>query len=84
MQIFLKTKHSQNGPITLLSTDVGKSCPSYKFLTWQICLFSQIFPNLLYPFVLQLNSTISPGPEVIILVSMLNSNENEISTAHKN
>ena len=33
-----KIKPSQIGNITLLFTDVGKSCPSREFLTWQICL----------------------------------------------
>ena len=35
---FAKIKPSQNREITLLVADVGKSCPSRKCLTWQICL----------------------------------------------
>ena len=35
---FMKIKSSQNGEITLLFTDIGKSCPSHKFLTSQIYL----------------------------------------------
>ena len=38
MQCFMKIKPSQNGEITLLFTDIGKSCPSRKFLMGQICL----------------------------------------------
>ena len=36
MQSFVKIKPSQNGEITLLFTDIGKSCPSCNFLMWQI------------------------------------------------
>ena len=37
---FVKIKLSQNGEITLSFTDIGKSCSSHKFLTWQICLLT--------------------------------------------
>ena len=54
----MKIKSSQNGEITLLFTDIGKSCPSFKFLTSKICLltlfqkikFSCKFPDLQYTF----------------------------------
>ena len=32
----MKIKPSQNGDIPLSFTDVGKSCPSHKILTWQM------------------------------------------------
>ena len=56
MRSFVKIKSSRNGEITLLCTDIGKSCPSHKFLTLQICLltlftktkFSQKFQDLQY------------------------------------
>ena len=56
MQIFVKIKSSPNEEITLPFTDISKSCPSYTFLTTQICLltlfmkikFSRKFPNLQY------------------------------------
>ena len=38
MQSFVKIKPSRNGEITLMFTDVGKSCPCGEFLMWQICL----------------------------------------------
>ena len=37
----VKIKTSQNGEITLSFADVSKSCPSHKFLMWQICLLTQ-------------------------------------------
>ena len=40
MQSFVKIKSSWNGEITLLFTNIGKSCPSCKFLSTQICLKS--------------------------------------------
>ena len=52
---FRETSHMrQNDEITLLFTDIGKSCRCRKFLVSQICLetlfaklkFSQKFPNL--------------------------------------
>ena len=54
MRSFVKIKPSRNGDITLSFTDIGKSCPSHDFLTWQICLltlfvkikFLQKFRNL--------------------------------------
>ena len=36
---FVKTKPLQNGEITLSFTDVGKSCTSHKFLTWEIQMY---------------------------------------------
>ena len=56
MQSFVKMKSSRNGEITLSFTDIGKSCPSWEYLTSQICLltlftkikFSKKFPNLQY------------------------------------
>ena len=33
-------KHSQSGEITMLVTDIGKSCPSRKVLTKQICILT--------------------------------------------
>ena len=45
MGSFVKLKHSQNGEITLSITDVDKSCPSHKFLTWQNMLFNSILEN---------------------------------------
>ena len=52
----MKIKSSRNGEITLSFTDIGKSCPSRKFLASQICLltlfakikFSRKFPDLQY------------------------------------
>ena len=52
----MKIKSSCNGEITLLFTDIGKSCFTRKFLASQICLlklfgkikFSRKFPNLQY------------------------------------
>ena len=40
LRSFMKIKQSRNGEITLLFTDVGKSCPSREFLMWQICLLT--------------------------------------------
>ena len=40
----MKIKPSQNGEITLLFTDIGKSCPSRESLMWQMCL-NVIFGN---------------------------------------
>ena len=56
MRSFAKIKFSRNAEITLLFTDIGKSCPSGEFLVSQICLltlfakikFSQKFPDLQY------------------------------------
>ena len=56
MGSFMKIIPSRYGKISLLLTDEGKSCPSRKFLTWQICLlklymeikFSQKFPITAY------------------------------------
>ena len=45
----MKLKSSQNGEITLLLTDVGKSCPSHKFLTSQICLLTLFVKIKFYP-----------------------------------
>ena len=42
---FVKIKSSQNGEITLLFTDIVKSCPSREFLASKICylmLFAKI------------------------------------------
>ena len=52
----MKIKSSQNAEITLLFTDICKSCSSRKFLASQICLLtlfakielSQNFSDLLY------------------------------------
>ena len=41
MRSFVKIKFSKNRPITLSSTDIGKSFPSHDFLPSQICLFTQ-------------------------------------------
>ena len=49
-------KPSKSGENFLSFTDVGKSCQSRDFFTWQICLltlfvkikFSRKFPNLQY------------------------------------
>ena len=38
---FVKIISSQNVKISLSLTDVGNSCPSCKFETWQICLLTQ-------------------------------------------
>ena len=54
MQSLVKMKSLLNREITLLITDIGKSCPSRKFLTSQVCLltlfakikFSRKFPDL--------------------------------------
>ena len=40
MQSFMKIKSSRNGKIILSFTDIGKSCPSRKFLTSQLCLLT--------------------------------------------
>ena len=37
---FVKIISSQNVKISLSLTDVGNSCPSCKFETWQICLLT--------------------------------------------
>ena len=42
---FVKIKPSQNGEITLLFTDVGKSCPSFEFSMLKICIFNAILEN---------------------------------------
>ena len=39
MQSFVKIKSSQNGEITLLITDIGKSCSSREFLSRKFVLF---------------------------------------------
>ena len=41
----MKIKPSGNGEITRSFTDVGKSCPSHLFLTWQICLLTLFHEN---------------------------------------
>ena len=38
MWSFVKIKLSRNGEITLLFSDIGKSCPNREFLMSQICL----------------------------------------------
>ena len=56
MQSFVKIKPSRIGDITLLFTDIGKSCSVQDFYTSQMCLltlfakikFSRKFPNLQY------------------------------------
>ena len=56
MRSFVRTKPSRNGKITLLFSDVGKSCLSREIFTSLICLlilfakikFSRKFPNLQY------------------------------------
>ena len=56
MRSFVKIKSSQNSEITLLFTDIEKSCPSRELLATQICLLtlfakiklSRKFPNLQY------------------------------------
>ena len=56
MRSFGKIKPSRSGDITLLFTDIGKSCPVRVFFTSQMCLltlfekikFSRKFPNLQY------------------------------------
>ena len=40
LRSFLKIKSSQNGEITLLFTDIGKSCTSCNFLAPQECLLT--------------------------------------------
>ena len=40
MQSFVKIKPLKNSDVTLLFTDIGKSCPSREFLTSEICLFT--------------------------------------------
>ena len=45
MLSFVKIESSRNDAITLLLTDIGKSCPSREFLTSQICLFNAICEN---------------------------------------
>ena len=37
---FMKMKSSRNGEINMSFTDIGKSCPSCKFLMSQICLLT--------------------------------------------
>ena len=57
MRSFVQIKPSRNGKITLLFTDIGKSCLSRKFRVSKICLltllakikFLRKFPNLQYP-----------------------------------
>ena len=52
----MKIKSSQNGEINMLLIEIGKSCPSCKFLTSLICLlllfakikFSRKFPDVQY------------------------------------
>ena len=39
MRSFVKMKSSRNGEIILSFTDIGKSCPSRKFLLSKVCLF---------------------------------------------
>ena len=56
LRSFVKTNPLKNGENTLSFTDIGTSCPSHEFLTWQICLlallakikFSRKFLNLQY------------------------------------
>ena len=53
----VKIKSSQNGEITLLTTDIGQSNPSREIFRSQVCLltlfakikFMQKFPDLQYP-----------------------------------
>ena len=53
MRSFVKITSSRNGQITLLFTDISKSCPKSQFFTSQIChstffvkiKFSGKFPN---------------------------------------
>ena len=40
MRSFVKIKSSQNGEVTLLFTDIGKSCLSREFLMSLICFFN--------------------------------------------
>ena len=40
LRSFVKIIPLQNGKISLMITDVDKSCPSCEFLTWQICLLT--------------------------------------------
>ena len=43
----MKIKSLQNGEINMLFTDIGKSCPSCKFLTFQINMpFDAIRDNI--------------------------------------
>ena len=42
---FHENKPLLNGEITLLLSDIGKSCLSFKFLTSQICLL-RLFANI--------------------------------------
>ena len=56
MQSFVKIKSSQNGEITLSTTDIGQSYPSHEIFRLQVCLltlfvkikFSRKFPDLQY------------------------------------
>ena len=65
MRSSMKIKPLQNEEITVMFTDVGKSCPSREFLTWQMRLlmifvkikFSRKFPNLQY--------TVIPDPSTV-------------------
>ena len=68
MQSFVKIKPSWNKVNTLSLTDVGKSSPSHRFLTWQICLlrlFAKIkFFTKIYNFKLQNYFELSQDPDL--------------------
>ena len=44
----MKTKLSGNSGSTLSFADVGKSCPSRKFLTWSICILKLFYENIIF------------------------------------
>ena len=45
---FVKIKPSRNGEISLLFTDIGKSCPSREFLMSQVCILT-VFAKIKFP-----------------------------------
>ena len=45
MRSFAKIKPSRNGEITLLFTDIGKSCPSHEFFNFANMSFNAIREN---------------------------------------
>ena len=62
MRNFVKIESPRNAEMTILFTDIFKSCPSRKFLASQICLlmlfakikYSRKFPDLQYDVIFDL------------------------------
>ena len=89
MRSFVKIIFSRNGEITLSFTNIGKSCPSHEFSSWQICLKSlfakiktlqnySIYSSSLLPYP---SPTLHPYPRFNHLVQSL---YKDMFAVHKN